>query len=82
MQGDAVIGEADGELIVAEDCIGVGGCGCPMLAKIWRLFVAMRPVAKSPPYSASATKEQTTGIRVECVEMGWLRGESSGWSPR
>ena len=52
------------------------------LAKIWRSFVAMRPVAKRPPYSASATKEQTTGMRVECVEMGWLRGESSGKSPR
>ncbi len=53
-----------------------------MPSKIWRLLVAMRLAAKSPAYSASATNEQTTGIRVEWVEIGWLRGASSEWSPR
>jgi hypothetical protein len=36
---------------------------------------AMRAAAKRPPYSASATNEQTTGMRVEWVEMGWLMGQ-------
>ena len=36
-------------------------CG-PMLAKIFCSFVAMRAAAYKPAYSASATKEQTTGI--------------------
>ncbi len=44
-----------------------------MSSKIWRSLVAMRPAAKSPAYSASATNEQTTGIRVEWVEMGYCR---------
>ena len=40
---------------------------------------------KRPPYSASATKEQTTGMRVEWMEMGWLMGSSArkvvAWLP-
>ena len=43
-----------------------------MLAKIFRSSVAMRAAAYKPAYSASATKEQTTGMRVEWQEMGWL----------
>ncbi len=45
-----------------------------MSSKIWRSLVAMRVAAKSPAYSASATNEQMTGIRVEWAEIGWLRG--------
>ncbi len=61
---------------------GVGGWVCLMSSKIWRSLVAMRPAAKSSAYSASATNEQTTGIRVEWMEMGWLSGASSLWSLR
>ena len=53
-----------------------------MSSKIWRSLVAMRAAAKSPAYSASATNEQTTGIRVEWAEMGWLRVASSSVSPK
>ncbi len=52
--------------------ITVGGWGWPRLARIARSSTAMRAAVKRPPYSASATKEQTTGMRVEWVEMGWL----------
>jgi hypothetical protein len=44
---------------------------------MFRSSTAMRAAAKRPPYSASATKEQTTGMRVEWVEMGWLMGSSA-----
>ena len=44
---------------------GVGGWGWPMLAKIFRSSVAMRAAAYKPAYSASATKEHTTVMRVE-----------------
>ena len=40
------------------------------MAKILRSSVAMRAAAYKPAYSASATKEQTTGMRVEWQEMG------------
>ncbi len=53
-----------------------------MSAKICLSLVAMRAEAKVPAYSASATKEQTTGMRVQWVEMGWLGGESTLTSPR
>ena len=36
-----------------------------MSCRIWRSFVAILAAAKRPAYSASATKVQTTGIRVE-----------------
>ena len=42
-----------------------------------RSSTAIRAAAKRPPYSASATNEHTTGIRVEWVEMGWLMGPSA-----
>jgi hypothetical protein len=48
-----------------------------MSAKICLSLVAMRAEAKVPAYSASATKEQTMGMRVQWVEMGWLSGASS-----
>jgi hypothetical protein len=38
---------------------------------------AIRAAAKTPAISASATKETTTGMPVEWVEMGWLI-EASG----
>ncbi len=60
---------------------GVAGWGWPMLAKIFRSSVAMRAAAYKPAYSASARKEQTTGIRVEWKEMGWLTQSSSLVSP-
>jgi hypothetical protein len=53
---------ADGDLVVAEQ--PGGGLGWPMLAKIFRSSVAMRAAAFKPAYSASSTKEQTTGMRV------------------
>jgi hypothetical protein len=53
-----------------------------MLAKVFRSSVAMRAAAYKPAYSASATKEQTTGMRVEWQEMGWLTQSSSSVSPR
>ena len=43
-----------------------------MLAKILRSSNAMRAAAYKPAYSASATKEQTTGMRMGWQEMGWL----------
>jgi hypothetical protein len=50
-----------------------------------RSSTAMRAAAKRPPYSASATKEHTTGMRVEWVETGWLMGSSArkvvAWFP-
>ncbi len=61
---------------------GVAGWGWPMLAKILRSSVAMRAAAYKPAYSASATKEQTTGMWVEWQEMGWLTQSSSSVSPR
>ncbi len=42
----------------------------------------MREEAKAPAYSASATIEQTTGMRVEWDEIGWLSGALSSMSPR
>jgi hypothetical protein len=46
-----------------------------------RVRVRVRAEAKAPPYSASATKEQTTGMRVEWEETGWLRNRSmKSWS--
>ncbi len=36
----------------------------------------MRAAAKTPAISASATKETTTGMRVEWAETGWLTGAS------
>jgi hypothetical protein len=45
-------------------------------------LVAIRAEAKVPAYSASATKEQTTGMRVQWVEMGWFIGAESSLSPR
>ena len=53
-----------------------------MSARICRSLVAMRAEANVPAYSASATHEQTTGMRVQCVEMGWLMGAVSLRSPR
>jgi hypothetical protein len=44
---------------------GVGGCGCPKFSRIARSSVAIQAAAKTPAYSDSATKEQTTGILVE-----------------
>ncbi len=61
---------------------GVAGWGWPILAKILRSSVAMRAAAYKPAYSASTTKEQTTGMRVEWQEMGWLTQSSSSVSPR
>ncbi len=50
-----------------------------MSAKICRSLVAMRAEAKVPAYSASATQEQTTGMRVQCVETsGDTAGAGSG----
>ncbi len=69
--------DADGHLVVAEQ--RGGGLG---VAKILRSSVAMRAAAYKPAYSASATKEQTTGMRVEWQEMGWLTQSSSPVSPR
>ncbi len=36
----------------------------------------MQAAAKTPVISASATKETTTGMRVELAETGWLVGAS------
>jgi hypothetical protein len=47
-----------------------------MLWKIRRSPSTILAAAKIPAYSTSATKEQTTGIRVECTDMGWLIKES------
>jgi hypothetical protein len=44
-----------------------------MSSRICRSFVAMREEAKAPAYSASATNEQTTGMRVEWDDIEWLR---------
>ena len=65
-RGEDVIGQTHRALI------GVGGWGCPMLWRIRRSSSAILAAAKIPAYSASATKEQTTGMRVECTDMGWL----------
>jgi hypothetical protein len=43
-----------------------------------RALFKMRAEAKRAAYSASATKNTTTGILVEWAETGWLMGESSG----
>jgi hypothetical protein len=40
------------------------------------LIQVMRAAAKTPAISASATKETTTGMRVEWTETGWLSGAS------
>jgi hypothetical protein len=53
--------------------MGVGGCGWPMSSRICRSFVAMREEAKAPAYSASATNERTTRMRMECDNIEWLR---------
>jgi hypothetical protein len=60
---DGVGSNADDHLVVAKQ--RGGGLGVAMLAKILRSSVAMRAAAYMPTYSASATKEQTTGMRVE-----------------
>ncbi len=65
--GDGVVGEANRNLIVTKN-------GC--------CWLRMTHVANTPAYSASATKEQTTGMRVEWLEMGWLRNSSSSSWPR
>ncbi len=43
-----------------------------MFAKILCSSVVMRAAAYKPAYSASTTKEQTTGMRVEWQEMEWF----------
>ncbi len=57
--------------------ITVAGWGWPRSARIFRSSTTIRAAAKRPPYSASTTNEQTTGMRVEWVEMGWLMGPSA-----
>jgi hypothetical protein len=51
---------------------GVAGWGWPILAKIFRSYVTIRAAVYKPAYFVSATKEQTTGMRVEWQEMGRL----------
>jgi hypothetical protein len=50
----------------------VGGWPMSSSSRICRSFVAMREEAKAPAYSASATNEQTTGMRVGCDDVGWF----------
>jgi hypothetical protein len=71
---------ADGDIVVAEQ--RGSGLGVAHVGQDFRSSVAMQAAAYKPAYSASATKEQTTGMRVEWQEMGWLTQSSSSVSPR
>ncbi len=53
-----------------------GRLGVAEIGQYWRSSKAMRAAAKTPAISASATKETTTGMRVEWAETGWLTGAS------
>ncbi len=70
--GDRVGSNADSHLVVTKQRVG----------QDLRSSVAMRAATYKPAYSAFATKEQTTGMRVEWQEMGWLTQSSSSVSPR
>jgi hypothetical protein len=75
--------DADGHLVVAEQRgggLGVAHVGQDF-AFLCRERCGQRRISQ-PAYSASATKEQTTGMRVEWQEMGWLTQSSSSVSPR
>ena len=80
LEVDGIGRDTDGNFVVAEKWGWT--LMVVMSSKIWRSLVVMRPAAKRLAYSAFSTNEQTTGIRVEWVEMGWLSGASSAWSPR
>jgi hypothetical protein len=78
--GDRVGSNVDSYLVATKQ--RGGGLGVAHLGQNLRSSVAMRAAAYEPAYSASATKEQTTGMRVEWQEMGWLAQSSSSVSPR
>jgi hypothetical protein len=40
-------------------CIGVGGCGCPILIRVCRIGMAALTLMNNPPISASAADDTT-----------------------
>jgi hypothetical protein len=68
LEVDGIGRDTDGNFVVAEKWGWT--LMVVMSSKIWRSLVVMRPAAKRLAYSAFSTNEQTTGIRVEWVEMG------------
>ncbi len=78
--GDGVGRDADGHLVVAKqrgDRLGVAHVG-----QDFAFLCRDAGSGVQPAYSASATKEQTTGMRVAWQKMGWLTQSSSSVSPR
>ncbi len=80
--GDRVGSNADSHLVITKQR-GVG-LGVAHVGQDFAILclVAMRAAAYKPAYSVSATKEQTTGMRVKWQEMRWLTQSSSSVSPR
>jgi hypothetical protein len=74
------IGEPNRALVIAVD--NGERSEYPRSTIISRLSRAMREAVKTPAISASATKETTTGMRVECAETGWLRGASGSMAKK
>jgi hypothetical protein len=74
---DGVGSNADSHLVVAKQ--RGRGLGVAHAGQDFASSVAMRAAEYK---SASATKEQTTGMRVEWQEIGWLTQSSSSMSPR
>ncbi len=74
---DGVGSNADSHLVVAKQ--RGRGLGVAYVGQDFASSVAMRAAEYK---SASATKEQTAGMRVEWQEIGWLTQSSSSMSPR
>ncbi len=68
------VGKPDHALVIAVD--NSGRLGVAEIGQYLALIQVMRAAAKTPAISASATKETTTGMRVEWTETGWLSGAS------
>ncbi len=68
---DGLIGQAHSDFIVAMN--RGGRLRVPKVGEHLSIFAA----ANVPPYSASCTEEQTTGIRVKCKEIGALKKAGS-----
>jgi hypothetical protein len=81
---DGLVGDADSDLVVAMQerrRLGVGVTKVGEL-RVWRSATAVLAAPKVPAHSASCTLEQTTGMRVEAMEMGALMKDGSSGMPR
>ena len=59
--------------VVLSTWMGVGGCGCPSLCKIWRITLASWAFRNSAPSSASAADAATTFKMVQVIMILPLR---------